>query len=425
MSKWYYTKDGQRQGPVTSERLKELAANGQLSPTDLVWKEGTSQWVEAQQVKGLFPEKPIAPPPAPPPLPVGPPAIPTTPSGMQAPPAVFPASQQAVAPPLWHPWCLGAWSLLFSWAFGAFLLARNWKALGEVAKAKRAMIWFYSFFPWLLVAALTPNTPSVAKSIGFVPLAVLVAFFWLEIKPQINFVKERFDDQFPRKSWWKPVGLTTGVLASLFVAYVVVFVAVAMSEDELNTAFVKEGRLSAYPNMPVGQAVDSFLSDPVWEAGEDSGGKECVVVRGGAQLKGKPIQVALQFRVDRKSGNFEVNALEIDDRPQNKLVMVGLLDKIFGSTSMAANTSTTEDTGLDSGRGHVRTGTSVDDAEFERIRIGMTKAQVEAILGPGQEYSRFDCERWTAVNVAYKTENYTITIVYMAGKVSSKQRYPK
>lgn len=54
-SQWYYTKSGQRQGPVGSEKLKELAASGQLAPTDLAWKEGMTQWAEASKIKGLFP----------------------------------------------------------------------------------------------------------------------------------------------------------------------------------------------------------------------------------------------------------------------------------------------------------------------------------------------------------------------------------
>ena len=43
----------------------------------------------------------------------------------------------------------GHWSLLFSWAFGSFLLARNWAALGDRTKARRCMIWFYAIFPWM------------------------------------------------------------------------------------------------------------------------------------------------------------------------------------------------------------------------------------------------------------------------------------
>jgi len=69
MSQWYYSKNGQRQGPVSSEQLRQLAASGQLQPSDSVWKEGMSQWTEAQRMKGLFPAAPTADSHVPPPMP--------------------------------------------------------------------------------------------------------------------------------------------------------------------------------------------------------------------------------------------------------------------------------------------------------------------------------------------------------------------
>ena len=68
-SEWHYAKDGARLGPVPSQRLKELAASGELAPTDLVWKEGLPEWRPASTLKGLFPDvqaKPGGPPPLPP-----------------------------------------------------------------------------------------------------------------------------------------------------------------------------------------------------------------------------------------------------------------------------------------------------------------------------------------------------------------------
>lgn len=71
-SQWYYSKGGQREGPVPSEQLKELAASGQLAPTDLVWKEGMAQWVEASKIKGLYPAPTEPNPQSPPPIPLSP-----------------------------------------------------------------------------------------------------------------------------------------------------------------------------------------------------------------------------------------------------------------------------------------------------------------------------------------------------------------
>ena len=70
---WFYTKDGQKAGPVAGSILKQLARSGEISIGDLVWREGMSDWAPASKVKGLFPQGVIA--VAPPPLPVSPLAV--------------------------------------------------------------------------------------------------------------------------------------------------------------------------------------------------------------------------------------------------------------------------------------------------------------------------------------------------------------
>ena len=51
---WYYAKDGNQQGPITMAQLRQLASSGRLEPTDMVFKTGTKDWVEASTVAGLF-----------------------------------------------------------------------------------------------------------------------------------------------------------------------------------------------------------------------------------------------------------------------------------------------------------------------------------------------------------------------------------
>jgi hypothetical protein len=63
---WYFTRDGKKYGPYTAAQLKQYADDGQLLPTDLVWKEGMVGWKPAPTVKGLFaaqqpPSQPAAP----------------------------------------------------------------------------------------------------------------------------------------------------------------------------------------------------------------------------------------------------------------------------------------------------------------------------------------------------------------------------
>ena len=52
---WYISRGGQRVGPLDAAQLKQMAGNGQLQPTDHVWREGMAEWASAKQVKGLFP----------------------------------------------------------------------------------------------------------------------------------------------------------------------------------------------------------------------------------------------------------------------------------------------------------------------------------------------------------------------------------
>lgn len=53
-AEWYYARDGQQLGPVSSEQLAALAESGELHPDDFVWTEGFPQWQPAGSVRHLF-----------------------------------------------------------------------------------------------------------------------------------------------------------------------------------------------------------------------------------------------------------------------------------------------------------------------------------------------------------------------------------
>jgi GYF domain 2 len=53
---WWYARDDQQLGPVSPGDLRRLASGGGLAPTDLVWREGMTEWAPAVRIKGLFPE---------------------------------------------------------------------------------------------------------------------------------------------------------------------------------------------------------------------------------------------------------------------------------------------------------------------------------------------------------------------------------
>jgi uncharacterized protein DUF4339 len=62
---WFYFKSGVQHGPVTPDGMKQLASQGALTPADLVWTDGMSDWATASQVPGLFTSPPIKAPPPP------------------------------------------------------------------------------------------------------------------------------------------------------------------------------------------------------------------------------------------------------------------------------------------------------------------------------------------------------------------------
>src|SRR5690349_16068333 len=64
---WYYSKDGQQIGPISSAVLQQMFTSGHLQPTDYVWHEGMADWQPAETVVELFGDYPSAQPYTPPP----------------------------------------------------------------------------------------------------------------------------------------------------------------------------------------------------------------------------------------------------------------------------------------------------------------------------------------------------------------------
>jgi GYF domain 2 len=51
---WYYGRGADITGPVSGRELSDLAASGEIVPTDTVWQEGVEAGVAAGKVKNLF-----------------------------------------------------------------------------------------------------------------------------------------------------------------------------------------------------------------------------------------------------------------------------------------------------------------------------------------------------------------------------------
>jgi hypothetical protein len=55
---WYYARGGQQFGPVPAEEVKGKLASGELSPQDLVWRDGMANWQPAATVPELAVQPP-------------------------------------------------------------------------------------------------------------------------------------------------------------------------------------------------------------------------------------------------------------------------------------------------------------------------------------------------------------------------------
>lgn len=54
VSQWYYGRGSDISGPFTDRELFNLAENGEVVPSDMIWREGIEAGVRASTVKNLF-----------------------------------------------------------------------------------------------------------------------------------------------------------------------------------------------------------------------------------------------------------------------------------------------------------------------------------------------------------------------------------
>jgi hypothetical protein len=57
-AQWYYGRGTDITGPISGRELADLAASGQLLPSDTIWQEGVEMGVPAMRVKNLFSPSP-------------------------------------------------------------------------------------------------------------------------------------------------------------------------------------------------------------------------------------------------------------------------------------------------------------------------------------------------------------------------------
>ncbi len=134
--------------------------------------------------------------------------------------AVTDAINTEAAPALWNPTAAGAWSLIFSPIFGAFLHMQNWKALGQPEKATASKKWMFASIAFFFVlGCLSIFMPEPEKLDAFSRLGglvLLIAWYYAIGKSQQTYVAARFGKLYPRRGWAIPLVAALGVVVVLF-----------------------------------------------------------------------------------------------------------------------------------------------------------------------------------------------------------------
>jgi hypothetical protein len=106
---------------------------------------------------------------------------------------------------LWNPVAAARWSLLFTPAFGAFVLMRNWHALGEPERAASARKWFHASLCLLLLQIITR---ALNERLGSEPLLIhpasllfLLVWYFGAARQQALLIKARYGARYRRRAW--------------------------------------------------------------------------------------------------------------------------------------------------------------------------------------------------------------------------------
>jgi len=120
------------------------------------------------------------------------------------------------------------------------------------------------------------------------------------------------------------------VIDSIFIGILSIIAVFAFStpEDSETIQMVKNGYLNNYQSKTIGEAFDDFFAGETWSSFELDG-SHYVNVKGKISYHDKPVTAVIQFNVDKETGSLEIEAFEINEVPQDLLVLFGLLEKVY------------------------------------------------------------------------------------------------
>lgn len=101
------------------------------------------------------------------------------------------------------------------------------------------------------------------------------------------------------------------------------------TSDSKEVKAVKNGYLESYStDKTVGEALDDFLGNPMWQYFVADGGEHIVECNGTCTYKDKEVQATIQFQLN-DDDTFEIYTMGLNDISQNPLVIAGFFEKVF------------------------------------------------------------------------------------------------
>lgn len=289
---WYYLEGNEKKGPLSEEELKGLILKKAISNQTNVWKEGMNSWKKASECDELND--------SPPPLP---PAIPKPPTMNQN---FQQSSIHNQEPSLWNTNAASLWSLLFSPIFGGIIVFKNWQSLGNEKKAKVSLGWVMGCALFAFVNLFL----DMPMKIGY---GVLLLWYFIDCRPQIQFIKTNLQEKYLKKSWNKPL-----VFAAIGLGIYIILITLVLGFQDDPAELVRTGHLGAYgDSVTVGEVFDVVSAGEVeWVSGDleesDSQAKTHDLVEATWQNQAGAT-VVIQFLVPKDGESFELHGATIGE----------------------------------------------------------------------------------------------------------------
>lgn len=292
---WHYELNGKKYEAVSYAEISGLIKNETLSKESLVWKKGFDDWKQIidTELNDLF-------------------------SSNEPPPLTGNKVSNVFI------WLLAFAPIIGFFLEGIFAYAINDNELIADAKIANSDYWFITLGLNILLAVLDDiklkNAGHKTNNLGWA-IFLIPVYLW----KRSNLTK-----QSKSYFWvWVASFIFFLMLSSSFAENTVSGFDTFGENAEIT--MVKTGYLTSYPNISIEEAVNGFFGNPSWEAIIADDGNKYVNVTGDMTYMEKEVVGSLQFKIYEANNSFEINAFEINNLPQNKLMLAGLLTNMFGS----------------------------------------------------------------------------------------------